>query len=37
MDTLGRRERSERMAFIRGTDTGPEMKVRSAAHRLGYR
>ena len=37
MDTLSRRERSERMALIRGTDTKPEMKVRSAAHRLGYR
>jgi len=37
MDTLSRRERSERMALIRGTDTKPEMKVRSTAHRLGYR
>ena len=37
MDTLSHRERSERMALIRGTDTKPEMKVRSAAHRLGYR
>ena len=25
------------MALIRGTDTKPEMKVRSTAHRLGYR
>ena len=37
MDTLSRRERSERMALIRGTDTKPELRVRSIVHGLGYR
>jgi DNA mismatch endonuclease, patch repair protein len=37
MDTLSRRQRSERMALIRGTDTKPELRVRSIVHRLGYR
>jgi DNA mismatch endonuclease (patch repair protein) len=37
MDTLNGRERSERMALIRGRDTKPEMTVRSVAHRLGFR
>src|ERR1035438_9846238 len=37
MDTLSRRERSQRMSLVRGVDTKPEMIVRSAVHRLGYR
>ena len=37
MDTLTVVERSERMARIRSKDTEPELLVRSAAHRLGYR
>jgi len=36
-DTLNRKERSERMALIRGKDTGPEMVVRSLVHSLGFR
>jgi DNA mismatch endonuclease (patch repair protein) len=30
-------QRSRNMAAIKGTDTGPEMKVRRLLHRLGYR
>jgi DNA mismatch endonuclease, patch repair protein len=36
-DTLTLRERSERMALVRGKNTGPEMAVRKLVHRLGYR
>jgi DNA mismatch endonuclease (patch repair protein) len=36
-DTLTRKERSARMALIRGKDTGPEMVVRRLVHGLGYR
>ncbi len=36
-DTLTQKERSERMALIRGKDTKPEMKVRRLIHGLGYR
>lgn len=37
MDTLSRRERSLRMALVRGIDTKPELRVRSLVHSLGYR
>ena len=37
VDTLTKEERSARMARIRGKDTKPEMLVRRALHRLGYR
>jgi DNA mismatch endonuclease (patch repair protein) len=37
MDTLSRAERSKRMAMIHGTNTKPELRVRSIAHRTGYR
>lgn len=37
MDTLDPERRSRLMGRIRGVDTGPEMAVRRAAHRLGYR
>lgn len=37
MDTLTVAQRSERMSRIRGKDTKPEMLVRRALHRLGYR
>jgi DNA mismatch endonuclease (patch repair protein) len=37
MDTLSRRQRSERMALVRGKDTKPEWRVRRLAHGLGYR
>jgi DNA mismatch endonuclease, patch repair protein len=37
MDTLTVEQRSERMSRIRGKDTKPEMLVRRALHRLGYR
>ena len=36
-DHLSPRARSEHMRRIRKTDTKPEMRVRRAAHRLGYR
>jgi DNA mismatch endonuclease (patch repair protein) len=36
-DTLSPAARSERMARVRGRDTGPEMVVRRALHRMGYR
>ncbi len=36
-DFLSREERSRLMAAIRGRDTKPEMRVRRALHRLGYR
>jgi DNA mismatch endonuclease (patch repair protein) len=36
-DTLSRKGRSERMALIRGADTGPEMVVRRMVHSMGFR
>lgn len=36
-DVHTREQRSRNMAAIRGKDTKPEMRVRSALHRLGYR
>ena len=36
-DTLTRKQRSERMGRVRGTDTKPEMFVRRLAHGMGYR
>jgi DNA mismatch endonuclease (patch repair protein) len=37
MDTLSPKERSERMARVRGRNTGPERTVRSVLFSLGYR
>lgn len=37
VDNLSPIARSERMARIRGKDTGPEMDVRRLVHALGYR
>lgn len=37
VDRVTTEKRSEIMRAIRGKDTGPEMVVRSAAHRLGLR
>lgn len=37
MDTLTPRQRSARMALVRGRDTKPELLVRRLVHRLGYR
>jgi DNA mismatch endonuclease (patch repair protein) len=37
MDTLSPAARSERMARIKGKNTGPEIVVRRLAHALGYR
>ena len=37
VDTLSKAERSERMSRIRGKDTKPELALRSAMHRLGFR
>lgn len=37
MDTLSRAERSRRMALIHGMNTKPELRVRSIAHRNGFR
>ena len=36
-DHLSKEKRSQLMARIRSTDTGPERAVRSLLHRLGYR
>lgn len=36
-DTLTPKQRSERMALVRGKDTGTEMTVRCLVHRLGFR
>ena len=36
-DRITTEKRSEIMRSVRGKDTGPEMVVRSAAHRLGLR
>jgi DNA mismatch endonuclease (patch repair protein) len=37
MDTLTPEQRSERMARVRGKDTGPELMVRRMVHGAGYR
>ncbi|MCP4115877.1 MAG: DNA mismatch endonuclease Vsr [Desulfobacteraceae bacterium] len=37
MDTLNKKERSNRMALVRDKDTKPEMIVRRLLHGLGYR
>ena len=37
MDIVSREKRSAMMAGIRGKDTQPEMRVRRAAHALGFR
>lgn len=37
MDVVDQAKRSRMMAGIRGKDTTPELKVRRAAHALGYR
>lgn len=37
MDTLTPKERSARMALVRGRDTKPEKLVRSLLHEMGYR
>jgi DNA mismatch endonuclease (patch repair protein) len=37
MDRLTKDERSRLMSRIRSKDTGPELKVRSLLHRLGFR
>ena len=37
LDTLTPSERSERMARVRGRDTGPERRVRSVLTALGFR
>ena len=36
-DTLSTRERSARMALVRGTDTKPERLVRRIVHSMGFR
>jgi DNA mismatch endonuclease (patch repair protein) len=36
-DIVSRAKRSEMMSRIRGKDTGPELRVRSLLHRMGYR
>jgi DNA mismatch endonuclease, patch repair protein len=37
MDVVSTERRSALMSGIRGRDTGPELAVRRAAHRLGFR
>jgi DNA mismatch endonuclease (patch repair protein) len=37
VDSLSRKHRSWNMSRIRSRDTGPELLVRSALHRAGYR
>lgn len=37
MDRLSKIERSWNMSRIRGSDTAPELSVRSVLHKLGYR
>ena len=37
MDRITREQRSRLMSRVRSKDTAPELAVRSAAHRLGYR
>jgi DNA mismatch endonuclease (patch repair protein) len=36
-DTLNKKERSARMALVRGKDTKPELVVRRLVHGMGYR
>jgi DNA mismatch endonuclease, patch repair protein len=36
-DVFSRDQRSAIMARVKGADTGPELRVRRLAHRLGYR
>ena len=36
-DIWSAEKRSEVMSWIRGSDTKPELQVRSMLHRLGYR
>ncbi len=36
-DTLNEKERSARMALVRGKDTKPELVVRRLVHSMGYR
>lgn len=36
-DVFSKRKRSEVMSRIRGTNTKPELRVRSILHRMGYR
>lgn len=37
MDTLSPKQRSERMALVKGKNTSPELTVRRLLHRMGYR
>ena len=37
VDTLTKKQRSARMALVKGKHTGPEMTVRRLVHGLGYR
>lgn len=37
MDTVSQQVRSRNMARIRSKDTGPEIRVRRLAHRMGFR
>ena len=37
MDTLTPQQRRERMALVKGRDTGPELRVRRAMYRMGLR
>ena len=37
VDTLTKRERSERMALVRSKDTKPELAIRSLVHGMGFR
>ncbi len=37
MDTLTPGQRSERMSRVKGRDTGPELTVRRAIHKMGFR
>lgn len=37
VDRISKERRSANMSRIRSKNTGPEMRVRRAAHRLGYR
>jgi DNA mismatch endonuclease, patch repair protein len=37
MDTLTKKQRSERMSRVHGKDTKPEMNVRRLVHAMGFR
>ncbi|MEK7773051.1 MAG: very short patch repair endonuclease, partial [Deltaproteobacteria bacterium] len=37
IDPLSRKQRSRQMALVRAKDTKPEMRVRRAAHGMGFR